>query len=381
MPPVAARRLPGLDLLRAFAVLWVMLYHYDRFGPPFSSFVFYGGMAVDLFFVLSGYLIGGQLLRPYAAGMQPRWGSFFLSRALRILPAYLAVLALYFLVPASRERDGIQPLWHFLSFSWNMLADFQRNRTFSHVWSLCVEEHFYLLLPPVVWLMARKPGAARTAALVIGLLAGGIALRAWIWHDTVAPALHIHSGDGNFYQRYIENIYYPIYTRLDGLLAGVTLALVQTFRPAWWQRAMARGPLLLMAGLAGVALAMLLFRNVFSHAGAVAGYPILAIGLALVVASAVSPHTWLGRVRVPGAAPIAAMAFSLYLSHKLVFHWVRQHVEPQLGGSEPLAFGAAFGAALAAGALLYLAAERPGLRLRARLLRPAPAAAPCPAAG
>lgn len=372
MNHAAAQRLPGLDLLRAFAVLWVMLYHYDRFSQPFASFVFYGGMAVDLFFVLSGYLIGGQLLRPYAGGSQPRWGLFFLSRACRILPAYLAMLALYFLVPASRERDGIQPLWQFLTFSWNILASFEYNRTFSHVWSLCVEEHFYLLLPPVVWLMARKPSAARTIMLVLGLLAGGVALRAWIWHDMVTPALHIHSGDGNFYQRYIENIYYPIYTRLDGLLAGVTLALVQTFRPVWWTWGMQRGALLLALGLAGIGFAMLLFRDLFSQAAAIAGYPILSIGLALVAAAAASPRTWLGRVRVPGAAPLAAMAFSLYLSHKMVFHWVRENVEPHLGGSEPLALGAAFGASLAAGALLHFAAERPGLRLRTRLLKRAP---------
>jgi peptidoglycan/LPS O-acetylase OafA/YrhL len=66
-------------------------------------------MGVDLFFVLSGYLIGTQLLRPYAAGSRPLWRDFYRRRLYRVLPAYLAVLLLYVLVPAWREAPHLSP--------------------------------------------------------------------------------------------------------------------------------------------------------------------------------------------------------------------------------------------------------------------------------
>ena len=96
-----APRLPGLDLIRAVAIAWVMIYHGSLFGltSPDHWLVRFGWMGVDLFFVLSGFLIAGQLLTPFARGSRPSYGRFFGRRLLRTLPAYLAVLALYVLVP------------------------------------------------------------------------------------------------------------------------------------------------------------------------------------------------------------------------------------------------------------------------------------------
>lgn len=363
-------REPGLDLLRAIAIIWVMLYHYENYGGPLAAVVGYGWMGVDLFFVLSGYLIGWQLLRPYAGGGTPRWGRFFLRRAFRILPPYLAVLALYFLLPALREREGIQPLWMFLTFSWNLFASYGPELAFSHAWSLCVEEHFYLLLPPLVWLLARRPRAWKTAAAILVVLVGGMALRAWLWRHQVAPVLDLHSGEGNMFQRYIESIYYPTYTRLDGLLAGVTLAAIRAFRPAWWSWAMARGWLFLAPGLAMVVAAGLIFRDIFGYTGAVAGYPLLSVGLALVLVAAASPATWPGRVPIPGVRAIASMAFSLYLIHKMAYHQVQQHLGAYLDGSPLLGLIAYNLAALAAGTMLYFLVERPALTLRDVVSKP-----------
>lgn len=369
MSPSPSPHLPGLDLLRALAIVWVMLYHYNGPGAPLPAlFSHYGGMGVDLFFVLSGYLIGWQLLQPYTVGAQPRWRTFFARRAWRVLPAYLTVVALYFAVPAVREHGGIAPLWQFLTLTVNIDADYFHHRAFSHVWSLCVEEHFYVLLPALLIVFAARATPYRVATLAVGLLAGGMALRAWIWHSELAPLVGVVSGEHNFYQRYIETIYYPIYTRLDGLMAGVLLAVVKGFRPAWWARAMAHPWTLLAAGLALLGAAMLLFRDLFSMAGAIAGWPLLAIALAGIVAALASPHGWPGRVRVPGAQPLAAMAFSLYLVHKLAYHWVGLHYGDALAATPLFGFLVYNGAALAAGALLYCAVERPGLRLRDRVL-------------
>jgi peptidoglycan/LPS O-acetylase OafA/YrhL len=199
-------RAPGLDLLRAVAIIWVMLYHLDgpRLPAVLPDFVQYGWMGVDLFFVLSGYLIGWQLLKPFTCGQQPLWGQFLLRRAFRVLPAYLAVLALYVTVSAVREREGIQPLWRFLTFTLNLFPHWSDNTAYSHAWSLCVEEHFYLFLSPVVWLLARKPGIGKVALVAAGVLAGGMPLRGWLWQHEGAPFAHIAGSEPDFFQRYVE---------------------------------------------------------------------------------------------------------------------------------------------------------------------------------
>jgi len=84
------KRYPGLDLLRAIAILWVLLFHgmTEGLGSPLPAIGKIGWMGVDLFFVLSGYLIGSQLLKVYANGQVPSVGLFYLRRAFRIVPVY-----------------------------------------------------------------------------------------------------------------------------------------------------------------------------------------------------------------------------------------------------------------------------------------------------
>jgi peptidoglycan/LPS O-acetylase OafA/YrhL len=360
--PISGRQ-PGLDLLRALAVLWVVLYHLASYGIALPGAVDHGWMGVDLFFVLSGYLIGGQLLRPYAAGGRPSWRRFLLRRALRVLPAYLAVLAIYAAVPAVRESPGLRPLWQFFTFTVNLVPDSGR-LAFSHAWSLCVEEHFYLLLPPIVWLLARYPGARRTALFALAVFAGGMLLRGWLWQQDVGPYLGVSGADG-FLARFVALIYNPTYARLDGLLVGVMLAAVRAFRPGWWAWMRQRGSMLMVAGLAILALAMQFKLD--SHAGVVLVFPLVAVGFGCLLVAA-SERGW----RVPGAAFVAAIAFSLYLSHKAVFHVLRAQCGDALTGSDTLAFGVYMAAALVVATLLYLTVERPFLRLRDRFAAPAP---------
>lgn len=357
-------RLPGLDLLRAIAIIWVMLYHVTSWGAVLPRFAEYGFIGVDLFFVLSGFLIGWQILKPYTVGTKPAWCQFFVRRAFRVLPAYWCVLLLYWAVPALRESPNIQPLWQFLTFSQNLFADYFHARAFSHAWSLCVEEHFYLLLPPLVWLLARKPNAGKVAAVFLLMLIGGMLLRSWLWLHEVEPFLHIRTGEGNFLIRYIENIYNPTYCRLDGLLAGVMLATVKCFRPVWWSGAMESARWFFCIGLLGIVAALSLPAP--GYLSAVFGFPLLSFSLAAVVLAAASSNSGLWRWRVPGAAPIAVMAFSLYLSHKMVYYLLNTYVIQYLPDSNMLRVGLYIGGALATGALLYLTVERPGLKLRER---------------
>ena len=369
---VPAPRLPGLDLVRAVAITWVMIYHAWLFGldSQDSWLVGRGWMGVDLFFVLSGFLIAGQLLRPWARGRRPDYRRFFARRAVRTLPAYVVVVAAYFLIPAVRDRAHIQPLWQFLTFTENLLFDISTPKAFSHVWSLCVEEQFYLVFPAAVALIALRPTPGRIIGALAMVLLLGMALRGYLWlHDVAKSPFDIASTPrtGHF----MTAIYYPTWTRLDGLLAGVAAAALQIFRPTLWARLTARSNLVLAVGLIGVAASILLFRD--QTAGfwmTVFGFPFLSFSIGLVVIAASDDRSILARYPVPGAGALAAGAYSLYLTHKAVFHAV-QVAAPQLPPLlQAVAFPLALLGALGVGAALHWLVERPFLKLRDRLEGP-----------
>ena len=119
------------------------------------------------------------------------------------------VLTIYFLVPFTREGYGLQPLWQFLSFSVNLFIDTSSSNTFSHVWSLCVEEYFYLFFPIVVLLLMHRSSVTKILALSLFIIAFGMYLRGYIW---------VHElGWG---QSYIEKIYLPYIHKIRRTFSG-----------------------------------------------------------------------------------------------------------------------------------------------------------------
>lgn len=355
-------RMPGLDLLRAIAVVWTMLFHsflVGGLGEDWEWAQRYGWMGVDLFFVLSGFLIGSQVLAPLARGEGFSFGDFYLRRAFRILPAFWAVLLLYLLWPGFREAPGMEPWWKFAGFFLNLSIDYDHNAAFSHAWSLCVEEHFYLLFPLLALGLIKRPSKAVFIATCVAIVAAGIGVRtaAWLHYDALAP-------DRNWF---VENIYYPTWNRLDGLLAGVMLAVWKTYRPLHWAKCGRRANLVLLAGVATMALSFWLFRERTGLLGNGIGWPVLSCGLAMLVFAGAQPNGGLGARAIPGAAWLAAVSYSLYLVHKPVYRLVESHLDAALQGRGLLAFAVYGIASLVAAALLHYAVERPGLRLRDRL--------------
>ncbi|HEU4670044.1 MAG TPA: acyltransferase [Dyella sp.] len=357
-------RLPGLDTLRALAIVLVMLFHswvVGGMGPTFDPLVRYGWVGVDIFFVLSGFLIGSQVLEPLARGERVALGDFYRRRAYRILPAFVVVLALYQCVPALRELSGIAPWWQFATFTMNLLIDYRSQPAFSHAWSLCVEEHFYLLFPLLAIGLARWRSGRAVVAVALLVVLGGIALRAGVWwHDTAVQP------DRNWY---IEDLYFPTWARLDGLLVGVMLAALKAFRQKLWIRAQAHAQLAMWLGCAVTGVALLLFRDRAGLLANTIGWPLLSAGLGLLVFAAAGQGSTLGRWRVPGAGWLAGISYSLYLSHKIAYHLVQVVLDGRLHGVVLFAVYAA--AALALGSVLHLAVERPFLRLRERRTVPA----------
>lgn len=360
-------RLHGLDTLRALAIVVVMLYHFNIQGllpASMGEIARVGWVGVDLFFVLSGFLIGSQLLKPYLAGGQPSLKDFYIRRAYRILPTFVIVLLLYLFVPLWREAPGPYAGWQYASFTWNLLLlGYPENRAFSHVWSLCVEEHFYLFFPLLLLVLMRKPSILKTTSVLLFLVVGGIGLRAWLLHAVIRPA---DDQQGLMMMKYI---YYPTYSRLDGLVVGVSLAVLRTFRARLWSRFTKRSGLLALAGSACVLGALWLcgfdYPDPDLPLSILFAFPALACGFGLLVASAVCEKGFL-RTRVPGASTLAALAFSLYLTHKSAAHATHRLLPvftAQAGWRSSAVYAVT---CLGVASILHLAIERPFIALRVR---------------
>jgi peptidoglycan/LPS O-acetylase OafA/YrhL len=175
MSPAAPRcHNPWLDLLRATAIVLVLMRHGAREigveGAPvgFRNLMLNGWVGVDLFFVLSGFLIARQLLREIGASGTLDLPRFLLRRGLRIVPAYAAVLALvvlgaFPLYAVNPDNLGLRTVYHLVFLQDYLPADI--NVVY---WSLGVEEKFYLAAPLIVFAIAGAAGARYRAWLLLG---------------------------------------------------------------------------------------------------------------------------------------------------------------------------------------------------------------------
>lgn len=353
-------RQPGLDLLRALAIIVVVIYHAGIMGFPMPGRVHrWGWIGVDLFFVLSGYLIGGQLLAPLARKEQINLKRFFARRALRIMPAYFVILAIYIFLPTWREYPEMYPWWKFLLSVQNI--GLHGGTAFSHAWSLAVEDQFYLTLPFILLLVNRRPRAAIILPCAIFVI--GILLRTFLAYHFPAQI------SGVVFRDYQAWIYYPTWTRLDPLVFGVVLAAIEKFRPEWWRRLMDTAIWLWLPALALVVFALWLGEGEYLEFSTVIWqFPLLAFAFAGLLICAQSDRLPLRRVRIPGAAFIASIAYSAYLVQKLVIHAVSEFCRahdvdltsaPALVGVELCVYAVA--------TALFLLVERPFLQLRHRI--------------
>lgn len=272
----------------------------------------FGWTGVDLFFVLSGYLISAQLFDKQSISLK----EFFLKRFFRIIPAYLVVVALYFCIPVFRERETLPPLWKFLTFTQNLGLNLRTNGTFSHAWSLCIEEQFYLLLPLILFFRLGNKW------LLIGLFIAGFILRYVSWQQFVVP--HLDTDDS--WVHWYRAIYYPTYTRLDGLLVGVTIAAVFRFLPAVRERITRHGNAIFMMGIVLLAAAWFLCRDQETFSATIFGFPLVALAYGTIVTAAISPSCFLYKVNSRISSRIAILSYSIYLSHKGVIHLTQLYV-------------------------------------------------------
>ena len=361
------KRKLGLDLLRAIAIVWVMVFHSYLAGYKGGGVLRWSGwMGVDLFFALSGFLIGSQVFTPLAKGQRFDSVDFYLRRSFRTLPAYFVVLAVYLAWPSLREVPRMMPAWQFLTYTLNLLIDPSRV-AFSHAWSLCVEEHFYLLFPALAVLLAWRGSLRWSVMLIAALVLGGMVLRAGLWLHFIEP---VQQTGGNVNGSYLRFLYYPTYARIDDLLAGVVLAAMRSYGTnvwAWIERHANVGAAL---GATLLVLCMLGFNgHREGFAANVFGYPVLAVAMMALVAAAACEGGVLARLRVPGASWVATVSYSLYLSHVMVYGQLHGRFAPWVDGHGIWTALIYVAGVLGVGAALHYAVERPFLSLREQVRR------------
>ena len=358
-------RVVPLDGLRAFALLIIMGYH-------FGVGALQGGFfSLDIFYVLSGYLITGLLLGEWARSARIALGAFWARRARRLLPALCVLLVVVTLVVRFAEPAGLYPdfrmsalsalfyfsNWWQIAASGNYFVATGAPSPLTHTWSLAVEEQFYLVWPLVVvgvLTLARRSG--RGVEALLGISAAGVVASA------ATMALRYHPGAN------ITRLYFGTDTHAQSILVGAVLAciltLVQRRRGADGMAPEARGPaaraVLFALGLVGLAGTLALTyamtgTEAFDYRG---GFLLSALSAAAIVTSVVTvPDSPLGRVlSLRPMVWMGTVSYGAYLWHYPVFIELDG---ARTGLHGPVLLVARFAATFALAAASWYLVERP----------------------
>ena len=297
----------ALDLLRLVAVL-VVIWHHQLGEEAVKSclglwqFTTRGGwVGVDLFFVLSGYLVGGLLFQEQVRFGSVDWKRFLIRRGLKIYPAFYVLLAVILVPELQSGAPRIRKIFGELFFLQNYLGGLR-----DHTWSLAVEEHFYLLLTAlVVWLARRNPPQPDPFTAIPRIVAGVAVACLGLRVLTALCSPDLLSGP-----------FVWTHLRMDALAFGVLLAYGAQFHGAVMRRYLERGRL----GLVAVGVLLLLPAYLLPPETGIllqhtVGYTATYFGAGLLVAVAATqqvrtPPRWLGWV-----ATLGAYSYSIYLWH------------------------------------------------------------------
>ncbi len=343
---------PGLDGLRAVAVAGVFLYH-ARLHADGNGLLPGGFLGVDLFFVLSGYLITSLLLVEWDARHVIDLRRFWARRARRLFPAVVVVVLVSLILAATLARDDLAKTrgdaissllyytnWHEIIASHSYFAQTGRPSLLQNLWSLAVEEQFYVLWPlllvPGLVLLGRK----RFGLLVAAAVAGSTA-EMWLLYNREDPS----------------RVYYGTDTRAALLLMGILLAL------AWPLLERLRGRRVVpleLAGVAALAGTVILFHQLedFSPTLYQGGDLAAAFCFAVLIAGVAHPASRLGPI--VGWAPlrwIGERSYGIYLWHFPVLELTRPGVDVSWTGPGLVVAQAAL--IVLAAALSYRYVEQP----------------------
>ena len=358
-------RFYGLDHLRALAILLVLMFHYRSFSHPswIDNYGRFGWTGVDLFFVLSGFLISNQLFKEIKRDNKVHLRNFYIKRFFRIIPPYLFVLGLYFAFPFFREREALPPLWKFITFSQNLGLDVIHHGAFSHAWSLCIEEQFYLLLPLFLLFSLKVKVLNKLVVIVLFLILVSIVARFIRWEEV------ININTKNFWQEWYMKIYYPTYTRIDGLSIGVLIGYLYQYSTQFNSFIRSRGNQLFILGLLLLALSFWFCIDPASEKASIFGFTFVSFSFGLLVVAAISGTSLLSQKKSFITSQLASLSYAIYLSHKGVIHMIQaglNHLHFRTSGNMALIIALVF--CILTGLLFKYIIEKPSFKLRNQLL-------------
>lgn len=363
----SSEKLHGLDHLRAVAILSVLMYHYRAFKHPewIDTIGQYGWTGVDLFFVLSGFLISGQLFQEIKKSGNISLKTFFTKRFFRIIPPYFFTLGLYFLFPLFREREALSSFWKFITFTQNYGLDVINRGTFSHAWSLCIEEQFYLILPLVLLAAVRAKLFRYTVFFTIFLILFSLASRFLTWKYAIVPALDTP----DFWKEWYMKIYYPTHTRLDGLAVGVIISYLMNYSAGFQKMVHAHGNKIFVLGILLLGLSFRICMDQFSEEASVFGFTLVALSYGLLVMAAVSKSSFLYSSKTILTAELAGLSYAVYLSHKGIIHLVQAAFDQYgLETSDNICLLICLAVCLLTGFFYRFVIEKPASKLKQRVL-------------
>jgi len=349
--PAVGARFARLDALRGVAILLVL----GRHQPVNWLWTKCGWAGVDLFFVLSGFLVAGLIFKEYLREGRVDLIRFWSRRAFRIYPPFLSMLAgsLVLCAIVNHKRYSA-PDRIFAELTWTQSY---RHGIWGHTWSLAVEEHFYVLLPLLLgYAMWRNAGATNpfrsVPSAVCGLSVLFLLLRI------------LKSEAGSF--DYLANVF-PTHLRLDSLAFGVLLSYLYYFRNQSFMSFVRRRRRLLVAG--GVLLfSTTLIWPLESNVMHTIGFTFVYLGSGCLLAAALSDARPLSFA-MRALAGIGGCSYSIYLWHMAVNQYTPTLIRVLgFGTSHPVAVAVSLGLSLPAGFVMHRLTELPAIRLRDYLL-------------
>ncbi|MDQ1859053.1 acyltransferase [Chryseobacterium sp. WLY505] len=364
-----SERFYGLDHLRAIAILLVLMYHYRAFKHPdwIDSVGRFGWTGVDLFFVLSGFLISGQLFREIKNKGNINLKVFYIKRFFRIFPAYFFTLFLYFTFPFFREREALSPLWKFVTFTQNYGLDVINRGTFSHAWSLCIEEQFYLILPLFLLIVMPTKLVRYLAVLMMAVIGLSIVFRLMVWNEYISG---LDTASTDFWKLWYMKIYYPTHTRLDGLGIGVLIGYLMLYSSQFKKMVNNNGNRLFFLGIVLLGISFWICNEQASKTASIFGFTLVAVSFGVILMAAVSSSSFLYRTKSYLTAQLAALSYAVYLSHKGIIHLVQEGLDYfNLETSDNISLMVCLFACILGGLFYRLVIEKPFSIVKTRILK------------